>query len=120
MMAEAVDAAPQRRRTALPVWLIVVISGLFGLFYAYAVWTAVSFLVQQATGVEGLTGYGWFVLLLPVVFPMLVFGGAFALGWRRRVLPLALLLLTGLALTAVFWLDVLAYASTSTSLYGGS
>jgi hypothetical protein len=118
-MARSSDAAPSTRRTALPTGLIATIAGGFGLFYAYAVWTAVSFLVQQATGVEGLTGYGWFVLLLPVVFPVLVFAGAFALGWRRAALPFALLLLSGLALVAVFWLDVLAYASVTTSLYGG-
>jgi hypothetical protein len=117
MMAETTtNASP--RRAALPVGLIATIAGLFGLFYAWAVWTAVSFLAQQATGVEGLTGYGWFVLLLPVVFPVLVFAGAFALGWRRRVLPFVLVLLTGLAIVAVFWLDVLAYASVSSSLYG--
>jgi hypothetical protein len=112
-------AAPMPRRTALPTWLIVTIAGGFGLFYAYAVWTALSFLIQQASGLEGLSGYGWFVLLLPLVFPIIAFAGAFALGWRRAALPFALIMLSGLALVAVFWLDVLAYASVNTSLYGG-
>lgn len=116
MMTEA--TAPPARRAPLPVWLIATIAGGFGLFYAWGLWTAVSFLIQQASGVEGLTGYGWFVLVLPVVFPVLVFAGAFALGWRRRALPFALVMLAGLALVAVFWLDVLAYASVSSSLYG--
>ena len=110
---------PTSPRTPLPVWLIATIAGGFGLFYAWAIWTAVSFLAQQASGVEGLTGYGWFVLLLPVAFPAIVFAGAFALGWRRPALPFALVMLSGLALVAVFWLDVLAYASINTSLYGG-
>ncbi|MCC4907053.1 bacitracin resistance protein [Microbacterium sp. cx-59] len=117
-MAHTTSDAPTRR-SALPVWLVATIAGGFGLFYAWAVWTAVSFLAQQASGVEGLTGYGWFVLVLPVLFPILAFAGAFALGWRRRVLPFVLVMLTGLALVAVFWLDVLAYASVNTSLYGG-
>lgn len=106
------------RKPALPVWIIVVIAGLFALLYAYVVWTALAFLVQQASGVEGLTGYGWFVLLLPVVFPLVVFAGAFAIGWRRKAGQFALVLLTGLAVIAAFWLNVFAYAAASTALYG--
>jgi hypothetical protein len=98
--------------------VIVAISGIFALFYAYAVWTALGFLVQQASGVEGLSAYGWFVLILPVVIPVVVFGLAFAIGWRRDAARLALVLLTGLAVVAAFWLNVFAYAAASTALYG--
>lgn len=96
------DAAP-RRRAALPVWLVATVSAFFGLFYAYAVWAAVGFLISQASGPLGLNGYGWFVLILAVVFP--------AIGWRRRLLPFAAILLTGLGVTAVFWVNVLGYAA---------
>ncbi|WP_243074685.1 bacitracin resistance protein [Microbacterium sp. SS28] len=106
------------RRPALPVWLIVTIAGVFALLYAYVVWTALGFLIQQATGVEGLSGYGWFVLVLPVVFPLVVFGAAFAIGWRRRAGQFAIVLLTGLALIAAFWLNIFAYAASSSALYG--
>lgn len=109
------DAAPARRRSALPMWAVVSVAGGFGLFYAYAVWTAVAFLAQQAGGDSGLTGYGWFVLVLPIAFPIIVFGAAFALGWRRRLLPFALLLLTGLGVVAVFWLNVFALTFTASS-----
>lgn len=94
-----------------PVWVIVAVAGAFGLFYAYIVWSAIGFLVQQATGPLGLNGYGWFVLLLAVVFPALAFGAAFALGYRRRIWEFALILLTGLALSAVFWMNIVAYAA---------
>ncbi|GAA5028038.1 bacitracin resistance protein [Microbacterium fluvii] len=114
-MAEATASV---RRTALPVWVIAVTAGLFGLLYAYAVWGAVSFMVQQAGGDVGLSAYGWFVLALPIVFPLAVFAGAFAIGWRRRFFELTLVLLTGLCLVAVFWLDIFAYASVTSSLYG--
>ncbi|MFH8250266.1 bacitracin resistance protein [Microbacterium sp. B2969] len=107
------------RKPALPVWLIVTIAGVFALLYAYVVWTALGFLIQQASGVEGLSGYGWFVLILPIVFPIVVFGAAFAIGWRRRAGQFALVMLTGLALVAAFWLNVFAYAAASTALYGG-
>jgi hypothetical protein len=101
------------RRAQLPTWLIATIAGAFGLFYAYAVWNAVAFLVQQAGGVLGLNALGWFVLLFAAVFPILAFAGAFALGWRRSAWQFALIMLSGLALTAVFWLDVVAYATVA-------
>lgn len=107
-----------RRRSALPTWLIATIAGFFGLFYAYAVWGAVGFLIAQAGGTLGLNALGWFVLLFAVVFPILVFAAAFALGWRRRAWQFALLLLAGLGVASVLWLNVLAYAATSFSLYG--
>ncbi len=103
-----------------PVWLTATIAGAFGLFYAYAVWNAVDFLFVQATGPRGLNALGWAVLLFAVVFPILVFAGSFALGLRRRAGDLALLLLAGLGLVAVFWLNVISYAySSGTALVGG-
>ena len=105
-------------RPRLPVWLIVTIAGVFALLYAYVVWTALAFLLQQAGGTAGLTGYGWFVLILPVVFPIVVFGVAFAIGWRRGAAQFALVLLTGLAFIAAFWLNVFAYAAATPALYG--
>ncbi|MFT4212398.1 MAG: bacitracin resistance protein [Microbacterium sp.] len=93
-------AAPAHR----PVWAVTATAGGFGLFYAYAVWSAVAFLIQCAA--QSITGYGWFVLLLPIAFPIVVFGGAFAAGRRRGLLVFAFLLLAGLALVAVFWLNV--------------
>ena len=108
-----------RRTPVLPVWLIATIAGVFLLLYAYVIWNALAFLIQQANGVEGLTGYGWFVLMLPIVFPILVFAAGFAIGWKRRAGQFALVLLTGLGLVAAFWLNIFAYAAASTALYGG-
>ncbi|MBD7956661.1 bacitracin resistance protein [Microbacterium sp. Sa4CUA7] len=111
-------AAPTTRRTALPTWLVAVIAGAFLLLYAFVFWTALGFLLQQAGGTAGLTGYGWFVLLLPVVFPPAVFAAALAIGWKRPAPAYLAVMLTGLAFVAVFWLDVLAYAAASSALYG--
>lgn len=122
MTAETTDAAASNtpRKGATATWLVVTIAGFFGLFYAYALWNAVAFLIDQATGALGLNAYGWFVLLFAVAFPVIVFGAAFALGWRRRAGEFALLLLAGLALVAVLWLNVVAYAAVfGASLLGG-
>jgi hypothetical protein len=102
------------RRT--PTWVVVAISVVFGLFYAYALWNALAFLIAQATGSLGLNGYGWFVLLLAVVFPLIAFGVAFALAWRRVWWEFAIVLFAGLCVVAVFWLNVIAYAA----VYGAS
>lgn len=108
-LTEDAAASVAVRRT--PTWLIVTISVFFGLFYAYAVWNAVAFLVSQASGPLGLNGYGWFVLLSAVLFPLICFGVAFALSWRRAPAKFALVLLAGLGLVAVFWLNIVAYAA---------
>ncbi|MEZ3161487.1 bacitracin resistance protein [Microbacterium sp. BWT-B31] len=116
-MTQATDTAPRR---VLPVWAVATIAGAFGLFYAYAVWNALAFLLTQATGPLGLNGYGWFVLLTAVVFPLLVFAISFWLGHRRPAGLFALVLLTGLGLVAVFWLDVVGYATIyGATLLGG-
>ncbi len=106
------EVAAVRKRTS-PTGVVVAIAVFFGLFYAYAVWNAVDFLVAQAQGPLGLNGYGWTVLLLAVIFPLIAFGAAFALGWRRTWWEFALVLLTGLAVVAVFWLNIIAYSVTN-------
>lgn len=110
MTTDAAASAPADRRR-MPTWLIVTLSVVFGLFYAYALWNAVAFLVAQASGPLGLNGYGWFVLLLAVVFPLLAFGVAFAIGWRRPAVEFSLVLFAGLSVVAVFWMNVIAYAA---------
>ena len=101
-------AVSTRKPRIMPTWAIVTISVIFGLFYAYFVWNAIDFLITQATGTLSLNGYGWFVLLFAVVFPLIAFGIAFAIGWRRVWWEFGLVLLSGLGVVAVFWLDVLA------------
>ncbi|MCT1477584.1 hypothetical protein [Microbacterium sp. p3-SID336] len=93
-----------------PRWLVWAVVGLAGLFYAYAVWNAVAHLITMAQ--TGLTGTGWAVLLFGVVFPLIVFGFAFAIGRRRRVGELALVFLAGLGIVAVFWMSLLALSLT--------
>lgn len=89
-----------------PRWITGLVLGLAGLFYAYAVWNAIAHLIRMAQG--GLTAGGWITLLFGVVFPAIVFVFASAIGRRRRAGELALALLAGLGIVAVFWLCVLS------------
>ncbi len=102
-----------------PSWPRSTIAGVFGLFYAYAVWTAVAFLIAQAVAVEGLTGAGWAILLFAVVFPIIVFVASVVIARGRPLLHLAVILLIGLGVAGVFWLNILTFAVRSgDSLFG--
>ncbi|MCC4249362.1 MULTISPECIES: bacitracin resistance protein [Microbacterium] len=107
------------RERHLPTFVVVTIAGLFGLFYAFVVWSSVALLIQQVNGPLGLNGLGWFVYILPIVFPLVAFGVAFAIGARRRAGEFSLALLTGLTVSAAFWLAIVGYGTTSYGLYGG-
>jgi hypothetical protein len=112
------DAA-SRPAHSTPTWLVATIAGVFGLFYAYAVWNALGNLIQASQLPTGLNALGWFIWIFATVFPILVFAAAFAIGRRRPAHQLFLVMLTGLALVAVFWLNVVAYTALNTrSLIG--
>lgn len=118
------DAAPSAaKRGKTPTWLVATISGAVGLFYAYAVWNAIGNLVitLQTFGGAGvsLNALGWFIWIFAAVFPLLVWGGAFAIGHRRAPHELLLVMLTGLALVAVFWLNVVAYTTLNSASFLG-
>ena len=93
--------------------LKTIIVGLAGLFYAYGVWNAVAYLITVAQ--YGLNAYGWFVLIFSVLFPIFVFAAAFGIGRRRRALELTVVMLAGLGLVAVFWINVVALSAVSFS-----
>ena len=114
---DAAASAPAKGKT--PTWLVATISGLVGLFYAYAVWNAIGNLIETIGfyGEAGmsLTALGWAVWLFAALFPLLVWGSAFALAYRRAAHELFLVMVTGLALVAVFWLNVVAYTTLNTT-----
>jgi hypothetical protein len=109
------DASVRTQRT--PTWILVAIGGFFALFYAYALWQAVGNTVQAAQ--IGLNGLGWLIWIFAILFPVIAFAVSFALGYRRSVAVYTLVLLSGLGLVAVFWLNVIAYTSLNTSAVVG-
>lgn len=124
MSDETMDAATlAARRGKTPTWLVAAISGVTGLFYAYAVWNAIGNLVATLAvfGDAGLTlnALGWFIWIFAAVLPLLVWGGAFAIGYRRAPHELLLVMLTGLAVVAVFWLNVVAYTTLNSASFLG-
>jgi len=112
-------AASRSRPLKSPLWLVVAISAVTGLFYAYAVWNAIGNLVQTVGfyGEAGmsLNALGWLVWIFAAIFPLLVWGAGFAIAYRRAAHELFLVMLTGLGLVAVFWLNVVAYTTLNTT-----
>lgn len=114
MSGEAVVTTGARRG---PRWLRSLVFGLAGLFYAYAVWNAVAHLFSLAQ--NGLTPVGWVTLLFGVLFPAIVFAFASAIGRRRGLGELTLVLLAGLGVVAVFWLNLVGYSILNTGTLVG-
>lgn len=91
-------------------WVTAVVAGIFGLFYAYDVWEAIGNLVGLGSAAAALgtsfSAFGWTVLIVAILMPIVVFGLAVWLGRGRRVPVQALLLAAGLCLSAVLSLDI--------------
>jgi hypothetical protein len=105
----AADVAAPVRRT--PFWLEIALAIAFGLFFAYDAWEAVGNLVGVADLAGSLetsiSGLGWVVLIAAILLPVALFAAAFLLGRRRSAVVQAALYLTGLAVSALLYLDIL-------------
>jgi len=93
-------------------WLSITVAVLFGLFYAYDLWEAISNAVSlpQAFALYGFdtTDVPWVLLIVGIVIPPLVYGIAFAVGLRRNVFAKAVVFTVGLTVVAVLSLDLVA------------
>lgn len=119
-MAESTTAAEGRRPTkAGPRWLVIAVAIVFGLFYAFDLFEAITNLF----GVVALVGeqnvflienditpiaVPWAVLLANLALPPLAFGLAWWLGRRRGILHQALLYVVGLSVVAALTLSFTA------------
>lgn len=110
---DAAASVPAPGKT--PTWLVATIAAGFGLFYAYAVWNALGNLIQAALLPTGMNAFGWFIWIFATLLPVVVWAFAFWLGHRRPPHHFLLIMLTGLALVAVFWLNVVAYTTVNTA-----
>ena len=90
----------------------VTVAALFGLFYAYDVWEAVSTLIAlpQYYAAYGLNAsyVPWWLLWIGVLIPPIIFGLALLIGRKQGVLGKALILLVGLSIVAGLSLGAIA------------
>jgi hypothetical protein len=119
-MTEHTEPAPVSVRR-MPAWLLGTIAGVFALVFAYAVWNAIGNLVAAVGAAAGtglrLNALGWFIWIFAAIFPVIVYAVAFVIARRRRAATALLVFLSGLALVAVFWLDVVAYTALYTQSF---
>lgn len=104
-------AETSERRRLAPRWLTLTIASLFALFYAYEMWEAIGNLVGLNLTAQSLdtqlSGFGWGVLIVAVLLPLLIYGIAFWLGRWRGALAQGVLFFVGLGLVAVLSFDIL-------------
>jgi hypothetical protein len=108
-IAESEPVAITRARYG---WPSLTVAAVFGLFYAYDLWEAVSNFVElpvvyKQYGLEA-SDIPWWVLVLGLVIPPLVFATAFVVGRKHSVLGKALIFIVGLAVVAGLSLGVIA------------
>jgi hypothetical protein len=93
-------------------WLSLVVAGLFGQFYAYDLWEAVSNFVElpaayDAIGLDS-ADIPWWVLWIGLLIPPAIYALAFGVGRRQNVGGKAVIFLVGLAVVAGLSLGVIA------------
>jgi len=111
---EADDRAARRGRLGV---LSIAVAILFGLFYAYDLFEAISNTVLlnvqihslndlQREGGIALTSVPWLILVLDLLAPPLVYVIAFVVGLRKNLLSKVLVFLLGLAVVAAVTLSL--------------
>jgi len=106
---EAVETSPARRRFGIPS---IIIATLFALLYAYDLFEAIANLVElplvyAAYNLDA-ASIPWWLLIVGVLLPPVVFALAMLLGRRQTVFGRAVILLLGLAVVAALSLGVIA------------
>jgi len=96
------------RRTWVELALLIV----FGLFYAFALFVAISNLVELPRAYE-IYGFDpatipWWLLIVGTLIPILGFVAALLVSRRRNLLERALVLLAGLAVVSALGLTIVA------------
>ena len=93
-------------------WVEVAVLVVFGLFYAFALFVAISNMVALPDayaqfGLDPAT-IPWWLLITGALIPVAGFVAALLVGRRRNVLERALVLLVGLALVSALGLSIVA------------
>ncbi|WP_298038036.1 hypothetical protein [uncultured Microbacterium sp.] len=89
-------------------WARALIIAVAGILTVAAMANAIVYLIALVSWDPGAPV--WIMLIVSVVFPLIAFLVALIIGLRRPLLELALVLLAGVGLAMVFWMNVLLYA----------
>jgi hypothetical protein len=93
-------------------WVTLLVAALFGLIYAYNVWEGIANLIGVPNDYisHGLkqSQVPWWLLVIGLAIPIIVFFAAFFLGLRRSVWAKALIYILGIAVVAALLLGVVS------------
>jgi hypothetical protein len=120
-------AGAESERGAGPRWASLAVAILFGLFFAYDLFSAVSNVVQLTAEVTSnntvLSAVGqatisipWVFIALDVLAPVVVYGLAFWLARRRPLASQALIFFVGLTVVAAVTLTINSLVAAATSI----
>jgi cation transport ATPase len=90
-------------------WLSITVAIVFGLFYVYAFFVAISDIVDWSISSNAPWGFLIAALLLPVV----VFAAAFWVGLRRNIFGKALVFILGLVVVAALTITLNVFADAT-------
>ena len=104
---ETVDAPHIARVPLVILWLV------FAILFAYPLFEGISNLIAlppyyAELGIGG--AVPWYLLVIGVVAPVILYGGALLLGRGRELFPRALILAVGLAATNALAISVVQWA----------
>lgn len=109
------EATPARPGIHTPRWIILTLAVFFGLFFAYDAWEGVGNLISFPRLVAELGGavsaFGWVLLVLGLLMPILCFAASYLLGRRRGLLAIVLIYLAGLGTSAALTFTILQLAA---------
>ena len=91
-------------------WPSIVIAAVFGLLYAYVLWGAIGNLIELPAALGDVTP--WWILILDVALPLVVWVVAFILGRRQSFWIRALYFFIGATVLSVGWVGSIAYVQT--------
>lgn len=106
--SESVPVAPSRAPRYRPASIAIAV--IFGLFFAYVLWSAIGNLLTLPKEFGTVTP--WWLLILDVAAPVVVYAAAFVLGLRRSIGARAVLFLLGLAVVACSTVGSIAYVQS--------
>lgn len=87
----------------------LVVAAVFGLFYAYSIWAAIGNAIRYSAAYAEIDSASpWWLFLLGILVPVLVYAAAFLFARRRPLLDLAVALFAGFAVTAALSLGFIA------------
>ena len=103
-----IDSAPAAEKPRLRAASLAV-AAVLGLLYAYAIWAAIGNAIRYADAYSEIDQPApWWLFLLGILVPVLLYVLGFLFARRRSILELVVVLFTGYAVSAALGLGLIA------------